>query len=71
MDVYSIVEKYLRENGYDGLFSADCCACLVDDLCPCDDMKGSCEAGHKAPCDCGDGHQFHIVGGKPKQKGGA
>ena len=36
MNVKEIVVKYLKENGYEGLFEPGECACLVDDLMPCE-----------------------------------
>lgn len=43
-----MVEKYLRENGYDGLYHEDGeCACEVDDLAPCGEPCMGCSAGHK------------------------
>jgi hypothetical protein len=48
MNVKEIIEKYLRENEFDGLFHADSeCACLIDDLCPCEDRFDGCEPGYK------------------------
>ena len=64
LSVLEIVQKYLREGKYDGLFSSDDngCACANDDLFPCGEQSGilECRVGKKAPCDCGD-HDFHIV----------
>jgi hypothetical protein len=62
INVRQIVEKYLKDNGYDGLFSEYECACSFDDFMPCsgtNDMLHECEAGHKFPCDCGE-HDYHI-----------
>jgi hypothetical protein len=50
MNGREIVEKYLRENGYDGL-CGDECGCLVDDLMPCGETLEWCEPGYKVPCD--------------------
>lgn len=61
MDVLSIVEKYLRDNKLDGLCNGDAeCACELGDLAPCGEIYSECTAGKKTPCDCGDGHAFHI-----------
>ena len=46
MNVKQIVEKYLRENGYDGLYT-DECGCCLDDLMPCDEFCLDCIAGYK------------------------
>lgn len=46
--VREIVEKYLRENGYDGLFSSDPCCCSLDDLYPWSDCPyAECTAGYR------------------------
>ena len=36
MDIEEIVETYLRENKFDGLYIPGECACKIDDLFPCD-----------------------------------
>lgn len=59
MTVREIVEKYLRENGFDGLFDENDCACDIGGLFPCDEYFGECEPGYKTRCDCGD-HDYHI-----------
>ena len=60
MNVEEIVEKWLIDNGYDGLFNDDC-ACEIGDIAPCCGISGDCQAGYKGPCpeDCGD-HDYHI-----------
>lgn len=46
--VIEIVEKYLRENGHDGLCNDDChCECKIDNLAPCRADFSACEAGVK------------------------
>lgn len=66
MTVKSIIEKYLRDNGYDGLYSDDYeCGCEVDDLMPCEEPGIECRPGYKGPClaaDCEYGGEcdFHI-----------
>ncbi len=47
MTVYEIVEKYLFDNDYDGLYTDDC-GCLLDDLMPCCSECYNCEPGYKA-----------------------
>ncbi len=69
--VKEIVEIFLREYKYDGLFLHDCCACETDDLEPCDGMSTECAAGYLTPgcsedCSVG-GCDFHIG---PKKPGG-
>jgi len=46
MNVRKIVEKYLEENGHDGL-AGDQCGCLKDDLFMCDSCPNECVAGHR------------------------
>jgi len=49
----------LSSAGYDGLYVPDGCACVLDDLEPCGEMRDDCEPGFYSRCDCGD-HLFHI-----------
>ena len=70
MTVQEIIIKYLKENGYDGLYSEEC-GCRIDDLIPCcaGEWLASCEAGYKVPCDpetCpADGDCEWHIGPKP------
>ena len=67
-DVRALVQAGLKAGGFDGLWNCDGeCACLVDDLCPCDEPCIDCQAGYKAPCDCGE-HDWHIKREKPEVK---
>lgn len=66
MTVKEIVEKYLNDNKFEGLFCSEC-ACAVGDLFPCGENNvGNCEPGYKLPCTgedrCpnGGGCAFHI-----------
>jgi len=55
-----IVEKYLLDNGYDGLYSDYECGCLIGDLMPCGGESFSgCQPGYKTRCDCGE-HDWHV-----------
>lgn len=56
MTVHKIVEKYLKENEYDGLYSEDFdCGCPIHDLFPCEtDLKTLCKPGYKRLMDDGD-----------------
>ena len=53
-NVEEIVGRFLdaSSEGFDGLFneSAGCC-CTNDDLAPCGEMSGYCEAGYFSPID--------------------
>jgi len=52
MNVKEIVQKYLKENGFDGLFNSGECACKIDDLAPCDCLNiNDCESGYLGPPD--------------------
>jgi hypothetical protein len=46
MDVMSIIEKYLRDNNFDGLCNDDC-GCDVDDLAPCGGLVVDCKPAKK------------------------
>jgi hypothetical protein len=71
MNIKEIITKYLTENGYDGLCGKNC-GCLVDDLCPCDEIMNECEPGYKVdsnPDDNEYGWEWVITTKKP-DKGG-
>lgn len=61
MNVRDIVEKYLRDNGYDGLYedegayASEVCCCTLDDLMRCGNVGQQCEcvAGYCKPYSCG------------------
>ena len=57
MTVKEIVEKYLRDNGYEGLCNPDNeCGCPLDDLMSCSgEYVGPCEPGYASVIDYGDG----------------
>jgi len=67
--VLEMVEKALRDGGFDGLYNPDRCACLLEDLAPCAGLAEDCEAGYRlegcsddcsiGPCD------FHVGPVKP------
>jgi hypothetical protein len=65
MTIKEIVEKYLKENGYDGLCHvyADC-ACRIGDLMPCDEPGVHCEAGYEGPGDEDEELEFTIIPGR-------
>ncbi len=48
-ELAQIVRERLKVLGFDGLYDPGECACLLDDLMPCDDPQMSCTAGYKAP----------------------
>jgi hypothetical protein len=51
MTVKEIIEKYLRDNGYDGLCGEDC-GCGLDDFTPCmEPIPSECVPGYRVMCD--------------------
>lgn len=51
--VKTIVEEWIRKNGYTGLFCEEC-GCEIDDLMPCagwDSGLDRCRAGYKHTCE--------------------
>lgn len=73
MTMYDVMKQWLKEHGYDGLFSNEGeCACLLHDLAPCTGDISECEPGYKVKCrgDChlaGEHGTFHVVRDKPGQ----
>ena len=61
--VREIVEKWLADNGYEGLYRTDACGCELDDLVPCGECFDDCAPGYKVPCVDGS-HDFDIVAHK-------
>ena len=69
MNVKEIVEKYLKEYGYDGLYEPGECACVTADLMPCDSEAAlNCLPGHIYPAAKGSEYTFMI--GETKEKVG-
>ena len=63
MNIKSIVKEYLEQNGYDGLYQDDNCACQNSDIMPCDEPYPDCKAGYfqKLTSDqIADGYIFFI-----------
>lgn len=62
--VANILQWWLMQNGYDGIYN-DECGCTADDLMPCGSDPEHCQAGYKQPCNCGehDGHIGPATGG--------
>ena len=64
MTVQKIVERYLTENGFDGLFSEyGDCSCEIGDLAPCTVDFSTCKPGYRYVCkgeaDCEYGPEEH------------
>jgi len=52
MTVKDIIEKYLRENGFDGLASEDCGCGVEDGLAPCESCNiFECAPAYRFICD--------------------
>ena len=49
MTVKEIVEKYLKENKFEGLYSSEC-GCDIEDLMPCGSLIDKCIPGHRKDC---------------------
>ena len=69
MNIRKIVEKWLADNGYDGLFTPGECACKIGDLMPCySEGISECQPGHLVSCpgveecELGGDCDFHMVG---------
>ena len=69
MTVKEIVEKYLKDNGFDGLVGEDCGCKMSDDLMCCGWDVLQCEPGYFIPCDEGffDCGGYHITTIKPEE----
>jgi hypothetical protein len=72
MTVKDMIERALREGGFDGLYNgAGQCGCLLGDLAPCEWENFDCAAGYRIPCsepcpadgDC----PWHIGPEKPEE----
>jgi hypothetical protein len=46
MKVTHIIEKYLSDNEFDGLWYGDC-GCFSGDLMPCGEYSGNCKPGYR------------------------
>ena len=65
-NVRRITEKWLMDNGYDGLFAPDgSCACKIGNLIPCCDSCDECEAGYYREPKPGEDCEFYIGKEKP------
>ena len=64
MTVKEIIEKWLRENGYSGLYNEDECGCSIDDFIPCGESCNECKPGYKVSYG-DDSYDFVIQPKKP------
>jgi hypothetical protein len=63
-NVDEIVDAWLREHGFDGLFYPGECACFVGDIAPCGQIGGECEPGYAGTCDESCTHECAEPGAK-------
>lgn len=76
MNVYEIIQDWLTDNGFDGLYNEELnCGCEISNLAPCDFLCTDCEAGYKVLCTEKCEHEFefkpgnwHIQKSKPSSK---
>jgi len=62
MNVKAIIEKYLKENDYDGLYNSwRDCACNLSELFRCHAVCIDCQPGIRVACNCGEGCKYHIA----------
>jgi hypothetical protein len=66
MNVKEIIEKWLTDNGYDGLYNDEECGCQCGDLFPCDGPVDECRPGHLIPIKDGEGTFF--IGRRPEDE---
>lgn len=66
MTTKEIIENWLKENGYDGIYSPGECACKIGDLMPCGTDASECEPGYQHP---GDEDADFYIKGEPYQSG--
>ena len=59
--VFQIVQAWLNENGYTGLFQ-DECGCTLEDFAPCGEISQECEAGYKKLCKPEDCRREEVDG---------
>jgi hypothetical protein len=53
--VQMVLVDAIQAVGGDGLLNTDgACACLLDDLAPCDCLSVECEIGYRRMCSCGE-----------------
>lgn len=66
MNGLEIIQSYLKQHGFDGLFSPGECACLLEDLAPCGaEGIAECVAGYKHPGD--DEYDFYVKSEKVEE----
>lgn len=70
MNLKQIVEKYIRENGFDGLYCERwSCDCNLNDLMKCELIDEDCQPGYQREANEMEkeaGHDYVITPEKPK-----
>jgi hypothetical protein len=71
MTVANIIETWLKENGYDGLYCPGECACKIGDLIPCDSEGAlNCEPGVRQSEDvCRENGYDFMIGPRADKEG--
>ena len=70
VNIGTIVERWLQENGYDGLFNEDGdCACKLSDLSPCEHLSHACKPGYLTTV-CPEGCDPDADWWKRRRRGG-
>lgn len=67
MNCQDIIEKYLEDNGYDGLYNeVSKCGCELETLIPCGEDFSGCKPGYKVvpPDDVKCEYDIYIVANK-------
>ena len=61
MTAIEIIANYLKENGFDGLYSEEC-GCFLNELAPCDlGIPFECQPGYKCKAEL-DGEMVDGIG---------
>ena len=66
MNVLEIIKQYLKEKGYDGLYSdIGECACTIEEVENCGCIGEECMPGYLQECEEGNEYDYSIVPYKP------
>ena len=69
MTAIEIIKKYLKDNGYDGLFWSGACSCKIDELIICGESCAHCEPGYFIPKESEDfDHDYDYMIGPKKYR---
>lgn len=68
--VVQMVELYLREHGYTGLYNVEIeCGCSLEEFIPCGELGDECLAGYVTPSKCPGIENDFFVGLNKSQEG--